>query len=201
MEGTRQDRRGDERAEKQRLRRELRGRLAAIPVLEAEKAAAKLAPRALQLPEIEQARRVFLCLSFGVEIDTWGLVEALLGGDKQVFVPRTEKGDPRIHVHPYPCPLRKLSFGLRQPSREAPEIPHEKIDESLDVALILGLGFDLRGYRLGYGAGYFDRFLRNRPFPAVGLAYDLQLLEQLPAEPHDVPMGILLTEKRILRPE
>lgn len=187
------------KSEKHRLRQELRKLLATLLPLEKRIAAEAVTARVLDLPEVQRAQRVFACLSFGAEIDTWKLVESLREAGKEIYVPRTEKGDSRVHVHRYPCPLRTLSFGLRQPGREAPEVPEGEVDGTVDVALILSLGFDRKGYRLGYGGGYFDRFLEGRPFPAVGLAYDLQLLDALPVESHDVPMDVILTEKQVLR--
>lgn len=158
----------------------------------------------LALPQLASARRVFTCLSFGLEVDTWPLVDQLLAQGRELFVPRVERGDPQIYVHPYPSPLRTLSFGLRQPlALEAggtAALAPEDLDDGLDVALILGLGFDADGYRLGYGAGYFDRFLHARPFPAIGLAYDCQLMDQLPVEPHDVPMAAVVTESGVHHP-
>ena len=180
------------------LRAELKARLEALDEAGARERAGRMQERVLALPEVVRSRRIFTCLSFGREIDTWGLVDRLLREGKEVFVPRTERGDPRIHVHRYPCPLRTLSFGLRQPVPAAPEVLPEAVDETLEVALILGLGFDRRGNRLGYGAGFFDRFLLGRSFPAVGLAYGFQLLDRLPTEPHDLPMAAVVTDESVL---
>lgn len=191
--------RSDAGDDKRVWRRRLRERLADLGPEDAARAAAAVAERTLALPEVARARRVFTCLSFGGEVDTWGLVERLLDDGREVYVPRTEAGDPHIHLHRYPCDLRTLSFGLRQPRADRPEVPPEAVDATLDVALVLGLGFDRRGVRLGYGAGYFDRFLAGRPFPAVGLAYACQLVDRLPAEGHDVPMSAVVTDREVVR--
>jgi 5-formyltetrahydrofolate cyclo-ligase len=177
------------------LRQQLGERLAALDPDEARVAAGRVHERLLARPEVARARRIFACLSFGHEIDTWALVERLLASGRTVYVPRADPRDGQLHLHEYPCELRTLSFGLRQPPRRLPELNREAIDGTIDVALVLGLGFDRRGYRLGYGSGYFDRFLARRPFPAVGLAYDAQLIERLPEEPHDVPMRVVVTDK------
>lgn len=163
-----------------------------------EEAAEQVARRLLELPEIRAAEHIFACLSFGLELDTWGLVERLRRLGKRIYVPRAEPRDGSLHVHPYPCALRTLAFGLQQPPRGTPELAPDEIDTTLDVALVLGLGFDRRGYRLGYGSGYFDRFLAGRPFPAIALAFDEQLVEYLPAEPHDIPMHAIVTESGLV---
>lgn len=188
-------------ADKPTLRRELAARLAEVDAATARRTAARVAERLLALPEVAGARRIFTCLSFGTELDTLELVERLLAEGREVYVPRAVAGpaDRSLHVHPYPCPLVTLSFGLRQPPAGTPELAPAAIDATLDVALVLGLGFDRRGFRLGYGSGYFDRFLRGRPFPAVGLGYAFQLVDRLPAEAHDVPMAAVVTDTETLR--
>ncbi|MEO7795598.1 MAG: 5-formyltetrahydrofolate cyclo-ligase [Thermoanaerobaculia bacterium] len=186
-------------ANKGDLRQRLQARLAGIDLATATSAAERVADRLLALPEIAGASRILTCLSFGQELDTWRLVDRLLDMGKALFVPRADPRDGRLHVHPYPCALRTLAFGLRQPPRGTPEVALAAIDDTLDAALVLGLGFDRRGFRLGYGSGYFDRFLLDRPFPAIGLAYDLQLEAELPAESHDIPLAVVVTESGIWR--
>ncbi len=181
-------------------REQLGARLAGLDPAAAAAAADRVAEAVLALPEIAAARRILTCLSFGVELDTWRLVDRLLASGKELFVPRADPRDGKLHVHPYPCALRTLSFGLRQPPRGTPEVAEEAIDGTLDAVLVLGLGFDRRGFRLGYGSGYFDRFLAHRPFPAIGLAFAVQLEERLPNEPHDIPMALVVTETEVCRP-
>lgn len=188
------------RTAKAALRRELGERIASLEPAAAARAAARMTERALAMPEIAGARRVLTCLSFGGEIDTWPLVDQLLEAGRELYVPRAEPRDKMLHVHPYPCELVPLSFGLEQPPRGCPEIPLEAVDDTVEVVLVLGLAFDRRGYRLGHGSGYFDRFLLGRPFPAVGLAYDFQLVDHLPVEPHDIPMTAIATDREVARP-
>lgn len=188
------------RATKAALRDHLRTKLDEIDPATAAAAVDRIAECLLALPEIANARRIFTCLSFGVEVDTWRLLDRLIAERRELFVPRADPRDGRLHVHPYPCPLRTLQFGLQQPPRGTPEIEENAIDGTLDAALVLGLGFDRRGYRLGYGSGYFDRFLVNRPFPAIGIGYGVQLLDEIPNEAHDIPMAVIVTEGEACRP-
>ena len=181
------------------LRRQLRERVASLDASLARRAAELAAERLLTLPEVAQAQRILTCLSFGGEIDTWGLADHLLAEGRQVLVPRADPETKRLHIHPYPCQLRTLSFGLRQPLPGSEEIPLQDIDSHIDLALVLGLAFDRSGFRLGHGAGYFDRFLAGRPFPAIGLAYHFQLLDRIPLQPHDVPMAVIVTEQEANR--
>lgn len=177
------------------LREAMQARLATLDAATRERASKLATERVLAAPEVARAGRIFLCLSFGSELETAPLVGTLLAEGREVYVPRADPRDRQLHVHRYPCELVTLAFGLRQPKRGAPEVPPEAVDTTLDVALVLGLAFDRRGYRLGYGSGYFDRFLAGRPFPALGLAFEQQLVERVPDEPHDIPMRAVVTDR------
>lgn len=184
---------GDET--KDELRRRLAARLEAASAEQRQRAGAAARARLLDHPTIRRARSILVCLSFGTELDTAPLVERWTDEGRRLYVPRADPRDRMLHVHPWPSPLVQLSFGLRQPPRGAPEVVSGAISETLDAAIVLGLGFDRRGYRLGYGSGYFDRFLAAHPVPAIGLAYGFQLLDRLPAEAHDVPMSAVVTDE------
>jgi 5-formyltetrahydrofolate cyclo-ligase len=191
---------------KARLRTSFAADLAALAPEVRERQARAAGERLASLPEVAAARRIFTCLSFGDELDTWALVEGWLAAGKEVYVPRADPRDRQIHVHRYPCELRTLGFGLRQPPHPRPgepspgELDRLAIDATLEVAIVLGLAFDRRGFRLGYGSGYFDRFLAGRPFPAIGLAFDGQLADALPSAPHDVAMTAVVTAGETVRP-
>jgi 5-formyltetrahydrofolate cyclo-ligase len=165
-----------------------------------EQAAGALAERVLALPPIAAAGDVFTCLSFGVEIDTWRIVRRLLEAGKRVYVPRADFATRTLHVHPYPCELVELGMGLRQPAPDQPELAADAIDGTLDAALVAGLGFDRAGYRLGHGGGFFDRFLVDRRFPAIGLAYQIQVIEAVPREAHDLPVSAVATDRELVEP-
>lgn len=190
----------DPAARKRTLRRELSERVPDPGTEAARRAATRVAERTLLLREVTGARAILSCLSFGRELDTRELVKRLLDAGQEVYLPRIGRQDDRLHLHRYPCKLETLSFGLEQPVASAPELPAEAIDGTIGAVLVLGVGFDRRGFRLGSGRGYFDRFLATHPLPAIGLAYDSQLLDRLPVEPHDLPMAVVVTEIGTIRP-
>ncbi|PIX41521.1 MAG: 5-formyltetrahydrofolate cyclo-ligase [Armatimonadetes bacterium CG_4_8_14_3_um_filter_58_9] len=151
--------------------------------------------------EFANAKGIFTCLSYNNEVDTWELADELASTPgKKVYVPRALFGEVQLHVVRYPCRMEALKMGLRQPAADATRVPPEDVDRAIDVALILGVLYDRnRGYRLGYGKGFFDRFLAGRRFPVIALALEQQLAENLPVEPHDVPMDVIVTEERVYR--
>lgn len=177
----------------------MRRRLRAVGDDEAETGAVRAAERLLALPEVDDAGGVMLCLSFGREIGTWNLEKRLRDAGKQTYVPRAEIETRTLHVHPYPTEMETLSMGLRQPRRGTPELAHEEIDEQVDVVIVLGLAFARDGIRLGYGGGFFDRFLARHRKTAVGLAHEVQLVDELPREVHDVPMDVVVTPGSVVR--
>lgn len=146
-------------------------------------------------PSFKKAESVFLTLPFGSEFDTWPLIRAAWKTNKKVLVPI--------------C-LAERQLGLAQLTAETAtyetpmgltEIPREEQvffdPQKLDFCLLPGLVFDPYGGRIGYGGGYYDRFLPQLPKQTAVLsaAFDLQVLSlMLPLDPHDIPVPELWTE-------
>ena len=97
--------------------------------------------------------------------------------------------------HPYdPGRLIRHPFGMTEPAPDSPAVAPGEIQ----LALVPGLTFDRRGWRLGYGGGYFDRFLAMFSGVSVGITFQTLLLDTLPHDAHDVSMHWLATEAGIL---
>lgn len=190
----------DARAAKAELRRRFKATLESLDAAEAARDAEAAADRLLALTEVAGSEALLTCLSFGREIDTWRLSERLAAQGKRIYVPRAEPATRTLTVHRYPCELETLSFGLRQPVASAPALADSSIEATVDVAIVVGLAFDRHGHRLGYGRGYFDRFLAARRIFRVALAFDQQLVDELPAEPHDVRFDVIVTTSGVCRP-
>lgn len=176
-------------------------RMRCLPKEEVEIKSRQVIENLRGVPEFVRARRVFTCMSYNNEVDTWKLIDELLADtQREVYVPRAEYGDHNLHVVRFPCKLETLKMGLQQPTPDEPQVPRQRLNETIDLALVLGLLFERsRGYRLGYGKGFFDRFLADKTFCTIGLAFEDQVVDQLPVEQHDVPVRIIVTEERIYR--
>lgn len=183
------------------LRVELSGAGERIPAATRDALEPRMRAGVLDLPELRAARGVLVCLSFGTEPQTRPLIEALEAAGKTVYLPRADRHDRQLHAHRWPCELETLRFGLAQPVSSAPELPAEQIDAEIHAIVVLGLAFDAAGVRLGHGSGYVDRFLTAHPMFAVGLTFEALLVPRLPRATHDVPMSVLVTEDRVVRPE
>jgi 5-formyltetrahydrofolate cyclo-ligase len=95
-------------------------------------------------------------------------------------------------------PLHPTDYGPREPARRVPVDP-----SAVDVVITPGLAFDRRGHRLGYGGGYYDRYLaRLHPAAArVGIAFSVQLVDELPVESVDQPVDVIVTDQEVIRCE
>jgi 5-formyltetrahydrofolate cyclo-ligase len=154
-----------------------------------------------QLQEIVAAEILFIYVNFRSEVETLPLIRHCLAKGKQVAVPLTDVKQSRL-----------LPFALRDPDQDLTPgycgIPEPRqghlaaIDPlTIETVILPGSVFDEQGGRLGYGGGYYDRFLADNAPQArrIGIAFEQQIVEQLPLLPHDKRLHIVVTEKRILR--
>lgn len=158
--------------------------------------------RVLALPEIKLARtvHVYWPLTSRREVDTRPLIGALQAQGKMIVLPVIDSlasDAPRMrHVRlDDSIVLQPNRWGVGEPLGGA-SVPVEVID----VVAVPALGAGRNGHRIGYGAGYYDAFLRDLAAPTLGLVYSACLIEAIPAEPHDVPLAVLITEEDVIRP-
>ncbi|SRR5881409_2217584 len=154
--------------------------------------------RFLALPEVEAARTVMAFWSFGSEVPTPQLIERLHDRGVRVALPRI-RGPQDLEAVTYEpgTPMRDTTFGAREPVDGASIDPGE-----IDVVITPGVAFDGSGGRVGYGGGFYDRFLTRtrRGVPRIALAFDLQLLDgALPSGSFDLRIDLVLTEERTVR--
>ncbi len=161
-------------------------------------AAAALAQNLLTLPELVG---VSVVLAYGAtpeEIDPGPAVRVLRDRGAAIAYPRIEApGVLGLHLIEDEADLERGPYGLTQPAANALRLAREAVD----AVIVPGVAFDLAGARLGYGGGYYDRLLPTlRPGCArVGVAYDEQVLERIPAQDHDVLVDVLVTPTRVIR--
>jgi 5-formyltetrahydrofolate cyclo-ligase len=137
-------------------------------------------------------------VSFGAEVQTHELLRGLLAERKRVCVPSFDSVGQRYicsEVKHFDADLHASTMGILEPKHEAVRpVPAEK----LEVWLVPGLAFDVHGNRLGRGMGYYDGLLRNARGVKIALTYDFQLVNEVPAETHDVPMDFIVTETKVV---
>jgi len=177
-------------------RRELRKRIAMLGEKELEKSDEAIYNQIMVLPELWAAERVFLYLSVGHEVSTRRLIDALAAAGKTVALPVSLPEGEMFFARYEPGALKEGSVvPIPEPGSDAPPVAAE----DGDLIVVPGLSFDLEGYRMGQGGGYYDRFLARHRLFSVGLARDALLMERVPREEHDRGVDCLVTETRILR--
>jgi 5-formyltetrahydrofolate cyclo-ligase len=140
------------------------------------------------------ATTLALYCSIRSEVATAGIFAAALQAGKRVLYPRTVGSTVEFVTVETLAALEPSRFGICEP-RSGKAVPLAKID----LIVLPGVAFDKKGIRLGYGLGCYDRALAAIERPTlVGLAYDFQVVNALPREEHDIPVDMVVTERKIL---
>ena len=182
--------------EKKELRRRVREELSALSPEELVRSDSALFARFLALPQVEEAETIFAFWGIpGKEPDTSRLIGELVKRGKTVGLPRMLP-EHRMEVRRFEAdrPLVKASFGISEPGEDCPLLDREDIG----LVLVPAVCYDRRGFRLGFGGGYYDRWLEHFSGVTVGLCRGAVLRETVPVEAHDAKVDILLTEEESL---
>lgn len=157
--------------------------------------------RLLGACEYRRCNKLFAYISFGTEAGTSAIIEDALNNCKEVYAPGVEGRDMRFY-RINGSKLIKSKFGIYEPDPEycTPYMKDDSRQDSLCM-LLPGLAFDSHGNRVGYGAGYYDRFLSGHgpeSFIKIALAYDFQVVPHIDSGNHDIKADIIITPgKRI----
>jgi len=184
--------------DKTTLRNEVREALANMSATTYRDQSFAVAKKVLQEPYIIEANTIGITISNKPEVDTIHLIEALWQLGKKVAVPKCNAKTREMSFYAIEsfAQLETVYMHLREP------IPTECefVDANeMDIILVPGVVFDIKGYRIGYGGGYYDRYVLNyKKGKLMSLLFDEQLYEQVPIENHDCPVDFIFTPtKRI----
>lgn len=179
---------------KQQLRQDAKLRRAAMSSQQVESFSLDICTRLVELDQFVPCHRVFIYVSFGNEVSTHSLIRSLLSEDRTVVVPKMTDDQRMTPVQIYAWEeLVPSQYGILAPDGGQP------YTGPLDVCVTPGLAFSANGHRLGYGRGHYDQFLSvHRDLLAVGLAFEQQLHPEIPTEPHDETLDVIVTEQRSL---
>ena len=144
------------------------------------------------LPEFEKARVVLLYWSMADEVQTHSFVNRWYK-KKVLLLPCVDGDDLLLRQYTGPeCMVEGEQFGIGEPSATLPVYTDL---ESVEIIIVPGVAFDRAGNRMGRGRGFYDRLLKSTPNAMkIGVAYDFQMLDSIPVEPHDVKMNRVITE-------
>lgn len=144
-------------------------------------------------PLFKKSKTIFLYVSLPDEVSTFDIIKKY-SGKKRLIVPRVQ-GKHRLSLREIQNfkHLERRAFGILEPKTHLPKVKPDKIE----LAIVPGIAFGKRGHRIGYGRGYMDRIFAKMKCPKIGLAYDFQIVDKIPDGPYDVPVDLVITEKKI----
>jgi len=153
--------------------------------------------------EFQCAKTVCFYVAKGNEVQTERMIKDSLQLGKRVLVPITDKKSGKLvlsELFDFDSELEPGTFGILEPK---PACRREVSATEAEVIIVPGVAFDIRGHRMGHGKGYYDRFLRHVSSLKtgalfVGLAYESQVLDEIPHGPNDMPVHRIVTEKRVI---
>lgn len=190
-------------ASKEELRRRFRAHRRSLSRDAHRRASAAIVARTRSLPDVEAARSVlaYWPLTDRGEVDVRPLVASLLDRGVSISLPVVtgfERGAPDMEARRYTGPeaLTANRWGIPEP------IDGDRVDPTtLDLVIVPALGAGRNGHRIGHGAGYYDAFLNGLDVVTVGVVYAACLVDCVPADAHDVPLDVIVTDDATLRPE
>ena len=187
--------------ERQRLRKQILGARDLMSANERHEKSRSAMENFWSLPEMKHWSTLFIYVNFRSELETLELINLCLNQGKRVAVPLVDASTVSMIPLLIKDPAKDLVPGYYDIPEPDPQQSLRVAAREIDAAVIPGSVFDIHGGRLGYGGGYYDRFLVNDAPQAkrIGLAFEMQVVEDVPVQPHDQPLDILITEKRIVK--
>lgn len=191
-----------EKSSRQLLRQEILARRDTLPQHDRQEKSRALAARLGDLDCYVQARAILFFVSFRSEIDTLFLMAQALERGVQVAAPLTITKDKDLRIFAITDLGADLVPGYQGILEPDPGRCLELDPAVLDLVIVPGSVFDRHGGRMGYGGGYYDRFLANRASQAtrLGICFDMQLVDQVPMAAHDQYLDYVVTESQIAGP-
>lgn len=157
----------------------------------------KICAHFLTLASYRYADTILLYYPRPDEVDTRPIIEDALKAGKKVALPRCKEGGQMdFHFISDLSELTEGRFNIPEPNAACQHFDKRTICKSI-LILVPGLAFDQKGYRLGYGKGYYDRYLSDISIQSIGIAYTACITDRLPRGRYDLPVDLIVTEKGV----
>ena len=174
--------------DKQTLRRQIRIKKRAMTEEEIASASERLGEKFLSSPLYEQAKTIYGYLPYNQEVRTVPMLQRALDDGKRVAVPKCYGDEMRFIYLEDLSQVENGYCGIPEPIADEPIA-----DDPTALVLMPGMAFTQRGDRMGYGGGFYDKFLAAEPnHPTLALCYDFQMVESIPTEEYDIPVDCVL---------
>lgn len=167
---------------------------------ERQQANAAVFAHIMRLPEYHTAEVIHTFVSWRDEVDTHAIIKASFAAGKRVAVPRVPPDKLQLE-HYFISDFAALvpgTLGILEPL-SGPRAHQAPANSRFDVIFVPGLAFDRAGNRLGYGRAYYDQFLAETKALKIGVAFALQIVEEVPVAPHDQRVDMIITEQEVIR--
>lgn len=172
--------------DKKLLRRTIKEQKASLTEEQIASASQKLMEQLIAHPLYQKATSIYGYLSYNQEVRTEPLLRRAQADGKQIAVPKVLGEEMKF----FWLNWDHVAIGYKG----IPEPTDDNIaDDKTALVLMPGLAFDPHGHRIGYGGGFYDRFLQNEPHPTLALCYDFQMFDFLETEAHDIPVDVVLS--------
>jgi len=181
---------------KNRIRKEIIEKRDSLDLMRKETFDQIIKEKLKRTPEYKSSTNIFIYIGFGSEINTAKYIKEFLKEGKKVFVPRTNmviKTMEAVEITSLK-ELERNKFGILEPSKDMEVIDKNK----LQLIIMPGVAFDNKRGRIGYGGGYYDKYMEDIDvsIPKIALAYEIQIIDKVPREDHDISPDFIFTEKR-----
>lgn len=183
--------------EKRILRKQLQEELQTLPKQSYEHFSYTIAQSLFQTKEWQGATTIAITISKRPEVDTYQIIRKAWEEKRRIVIPKCDPKDKRMCFRTLTAfnQLESVFYGLLEPVEALTEaVPKEEID----LMIVPGLAYARNGYRLGFGGGYYDRYLSTYKGKTVSLAFHTQIVPTIPIDQHDIPVAKIITDAEII---
>lgn len=184
--------------DKGQIRKDIKEKLQAIQKDLYKKWSSDIAANLFNTNDWKQADTIAITISRGIEVDTRAIIEKGWEEGKRIVVPKCEPvtKDMTFRVLESFDQLEVVYYGLEEPKENETKAI---LAGAINLMIVPGLAYNRNGYRIGFGGGYYDRFLCNFSGKTASLAFEeVQLVEELPIEEHDIPVNMIITNEQVI---
>ncbi len=183
---------------KEELRKRVKKKRDALSTSEVLEKSSRIKKRLFEMELFRNAQTILFYASYDNEVYTHDVIKESIGMGKNVVVPKSVTQDNTLILSRLTDwnDLEVGAYDILEPKQES----IEKVDvESIDLIIVPGVVFDEKGNRIGHGKGYYDRLLNDsQNMPAIGLAFELQMVDNIESEQHDEKIDFIITDERMI---
>ncbi len=184
---------------KDRLRKSIEKKRNTLSTSEVLEKSSRIKKRIFEMDLFRDAQTILFYVSYGNEVYTHDMIKESIGMGKTVVVPKSVTKNNALILSRLTDwdNLEVGAYNILEPKQES----IEQVDvESIDLIIVPGVVFDESGNRIGHGKGYYDRLLNDsQNIPNIGLAFELQMIDNIESEKHDEKIDVIITEDRIMK--